>query len=121
MNEVQKKEELFLKGLEAYHNGHFFDAHEFWEDLWSDYYLEDKRFIQGLIQLSVSFVHLENGNLKGAKSLMRKCLEKFNDYSGVQRDIDVDSLKQKLKIIQEEYEITENTTVFNYNLIPELI
>ena len=121
MNEVQKKEELFLKGLEAYHNGHFYVAHEFWEDLWSDYYLEDKRFIQGLIQLSVSFVHLENGNLKGAKSLMRKCLEKFNDYSGVQRDIDVDSLKQKLKIIQEEYEITKNTTVFNYDLIPELI
>lgn len=121
MSEQREKKELFLKGLEAYHNGHFFDAHEFWEDLWSDYYLEDKRFIQGLIQLSVSFVHLENGNLKGAKSLMRKCLEKFNDFNGVHRDIDMDSLKQRLKIVQEEYEITENLTVFNYDLIPELI
>ncbi|MDP6684681.1 MAG: DUF309 domain-containing protein [Candidatus Marinimicrobia bacterium] len=121
MNEEKEKEDLFLKGLEAYHDGNYFDAHEFWEDLWSDYYLEDRRFIQGLIQLSVSFFHLENGNLKGANSLMRKCQEKFIDYSGVHRNIDVDSLKQKLKIIQEEYKIIKDTTVFNYELIPDLI
>ncbi|SVD01662.1 uncharacterized protein METZ01_LOCUS354516, partial [marine metagenome] len=41
---------LFLKGLESYHEGNYFDAHEFWEILWSDYYLEDRDFIQGLIQ-----------------------------------------------------------------------
>ena len=34
MNEVREKEELFLKGLEAYHEGNYFDAHEFWENLW---------------------------------------------------------------------------------------
>ena len=40
------------------------------EDLWSDYYLKDRLFIQGLIQLSVSFVHLKNNNMNGAKSLL---------------------------------------------------
>ena len=54
----------------------FIEAHEAWEDLWSDYNLDDKKFIQGLIQLSVSFVHLENNNLNGARSLLKKCNEK---------------------------------------------
>tara|TARA_B100001105_G_C22282724_1_gene396049 strand:+ start:453 stop:818 length:366 start_codon:yes stop_codon:yes gene_type:complete len=121
VNEAQKKEELFLKGLEAYHEGNYFDAHEFWEILWSDYYLKDRDFIQGLIQLSVSFVHLENGNLNGAKSLMGKCLEKFKEFGGVHRDIDVSGLKNSIRKIQKEYENIKNTDDFNNDLIPDLI
>jgi len=114
-------EDLFLRGLEAYHNGEYFDAHEYWEDLWSDFRFKDRRFIQGLIQMSVSFVHLKNDNLNGAKGLMRKCLEKFDEFSGVQRNIDVTKLKTHLLKIQIEYGKLENTTEFNWDLIPELI
>lgn len=121
MPDEAKMEELFLMGLEAYHEGKYFDAHEYWEDLWSDYYFEDRRFVQGLIQLSVSFVHLHNNNLNGAKGLMRKCIEKFDDYSGFQRNIDVDSLKKKLILIQQEYENIDSYKNFNQELIPELI
>ena len=74
MNEEEKKEQLFFDGLQAYEEKDFFEAHELWEELWSEYYLDDKTFIQGLIQLAVSFVHLGNGNLKGAKSLLKKSL-----------------------------------------------
>jgi len=116
-----RMEELFLLGLEAYHDGNYFDAHEHWEDLWSDYHFEDRRFIQGLIQLSVSFVHLQNNNLNGAKGLMRKCIEKFRDYSGMQRNIDVDSLKKRLMVIQDEYEKIDSSRDFNRDLIPELV
>ena len=121
MIEVQKKEELFLKGLEAYHEGNYFDAHEYWENLWSDYYLEDRDFIQGLIQLSVSFVHLENGNLNGAKSLLKKCLGKFKDFERVHRGIDVNGLKYSIRKVQKEYENIKKTDDFNNNLIPDLI
>ncbi|MBC8467199.1 MAG: DUF309 domain-containing protein, partial [Candidatus Marinimicrobia bacterium] len=85
MNEEDKKEELFIEGLKQYKAMDYFEAHEAWEDLWSDYYLEDKKFVQGLIQLAVSFVHIGNGNMIGAKSLLRKCKEKFLDFSGVHR------------------------------------
>ena len=63
MNDQEKIESLFNEGLQHYRTGDYFEAHESWEELWSDYYLEDRKFIQGLIQLSVSFVHLENNNL----------------------------------------------------------
>ena len=70
MNDADKIESLFQEDLKHYRTGDYFEAHESWEELWSDYYLMDRKFIQGLIQLSVSFVHLETGNIKGAKSLL---------------------------------------------------
>ena len=83
MNDQEKIESLFNEGLQHYRAGNYFEAHESWEELWSDYYLEDRKFIQGLIQLSVSFVHLENNNLKGAKSLLNKCKEKFMNFKNM--------------------------------------
>ena len=76
-----KIEELFHKGLREYELMDYFEAHEIWEELWSDYYLEDRKFIQALIQLSVSFVHIGNGNLIGAKNLLKKSKNKFLEFS----------------------------------------
>ena len=82
---------LFQAGLKLFNDKNFYDAHEKWEDLWSDYYLKDRLFIQGLIQLSVSFVHLKNNNMNGAKSLLNKCKQKFEGFD-IQRGIDVKKL-----------------------------
>ncbi len=121
MNDKVKKEELFLKGLEAYHLGKYNDAHEFWEDLWSHYYLKDKIFIQGLIMLTVSFAHLQYGNLNGAKGLIKKCQEKFVDFNGIHRKINVDNLKQEIRTVEEYYNTIENPSEFKWELVPELI
>ena len=56
VNDQEIKDQLFNKGLKHYRANEFFEAHEVWEDLWSDFFLEDKKFIQALIQLSVSSV-----------------------------------------------------------------
>ena len=45
-------------------------------------------------------VHLENGNLNGAKSLLKKCLGKFKDFERVHRGIDVNGLKYKFYVYQ---------------------
>ena len=120
MNEEEKKEQLFFDGLQAYEEKDFFEAHELWEELWSEYYLDDKTFIQGLIQLAVSFVHLGNGNLNGAKSLMKKSGDKFSSYSGLHRGINIDKLKQQIVIIINEYERLLTVEGFDWTHIPEL-
>ena len=120
MNEEEKKEQLFFDGLQAYDEKDFFEAHELWEELWSEYYLDDKTFIQGLIQLAVSFVHLGNGNLNGAKSLMKKSGDKFSSYSGLHRGINIDKLKQQIVIIINEYEQLLTVEGFDWTHIPEL-
>ena len=52
---------------------------------------------------------------------MRKCLEKFKEFGGVHRDIDVSGLKNSIRKIQKEYENIKNTDHFNNDLIPDLI
>ena len=120
MNEEEKKEQLFFDGLQAYEEKDFFEAHELWEELWSEYYLDDKTFIQGLIQLAVSFVHLGNGNLNGAKSLMKKSGDKFSSYSGLHRGINIDKLKLQIVLIKNEYEQLLTVEGFDWTHIPEL-
>ena len=120
MNEKEKKEELFFAGLLAYEEKDFFEAHEMWEELWSEYYLDDKTFIQGLIQLAVSFVHLGNGNLKGAKSLLKKSTDKFRSYSGLHRGINIDKLKLQIVVIKNEYEQLLTVQDFDWTHIPDL-
>jgi len=121
VTDSDKMKELFYAGLGAYHHGNYFDAHEYWEELWSDYHIEDRQFIQGLLQLSVSFFHIQNGNLNGAKGLIDKSIEKFRNYTGFHRNIDVNSLKKQMVIIQEKYQKMSQPSEFDWDLIPELI
>ena len=84
--QIKRLKELYKEGLRQYELMDYFEAHEIWEELWSNYYLKDRRFIQGLIQLSVSFVHLGNGNMIGAKNLLRKSKEKFLEFSEIKEE-----------------------------------
>ena len=45
MNELKQIDDLYNEGKKEFQNGNYFDAHEIWEDLWSDYYLKDKKLI----------------------------------------------------------------------------
>ena len=120
MNDEGKKDILFQEGLNHYRSKDYFEAHESWEDLWSDYYLEDRKFVQGLIQLAVSFVHLGNGNMNGAKSLLNKCTEKFKLFSGRHRDIDVNQLLDEISDVKKAYEKLVDAKDFDWSFVPKL-
>jgi predicted metal-dependent hydrolase len=45
----------FSRGLDAYNQGHHFDAHELWEEIWRDQPEGlDRQFLQGLIQVAAA-------------------------------------------------------------------
>jgi len=120
VNEDAKKENLFREGMKQYKAMDYFEAHEAWEDLWSDYYLEDRKFVQGLIQLAVSFVHIGNGNMNGAKNLLRKCKEKFQEFSGVHRGINVSVLLNQIEIVRLTYDGLNDPSDFDWDVVPTL-
>ena len=105
---MKKEDELFHNGIEAFNNRQFYDAHEYWEELWLDYKLNDSDFIQGLIQLAVSYFHLFNQNLKGARSMIKKCMKKIDPFQ-TSRGIDVIELKSKICNVQKYFENMDNT------------
>ena len=70
---------LFKEGLQCFNQAAYFDCHEFWEALWMQLKDPDKRFLQGLIQLSVACYHASNQNFKGASSLMQASYDKLTE------------------------------------------
>ena len=107
---MNKEDTLFLKGIEAFNNRQFYKAHEIWEELWLDYKLDDAQFIQGLIQLSVSYFHLFNHNLKGARSMIKKCLVKFDPFN-IKRGIDVIELRSQIHTVQDYINKIDNVSI----------
>ena len=96
---MTKEDILFQKGIDEFNKRCFYDAHEYWEELWLDYKLKDATFIQGLIQLAVSYFHLFNNNLNGARSMIHKCLGKFQDIETA-RGLDINELKKQIEHLQ---------------------
>lgn len=121
MDDDKKKEELFFSGLNTFNGGNYFDAHEVWEELWSEYYLKDRDFIQGLIQLAVCFVHLQNNNLNGAKSLINKSIKKLHGFSHDHRNIDLKGLKKIMKKLNLELELINNVAEFDWSNCPTIL
>jgi uncharacterized protein len=69
-----------LRGVEQFNGGLFFQCHDTLEELWSGIRGPSRGFFQGLIQVSVAFYHLGNGNLGGAASMLRRALARFEPY-----------------------------------------
>tara|TARA_Y100001960_G_C14450799_1_gene717170 strand:- start:258 stop:641 length:384 start_codon:yes stop_codon:yes gene_type:complete len=115
------KKELFLKGLNSFNQSEFYDAHEHWEDLWSDYRLSDAKFVQALIQLAVGYFHITNLNKNGAIGLLTKCKPKFEMYVPNCRGIDTENIlvavDNSLDCLKNIDEIKE----FDWSLVPKLV
>jgi hypothetical protein len=67
-------------GLECYRREAFFSAHEHWEAVWLQSQEPDKTFLQGLIQLTAAFHHLQRKNAQGAASLLKAALRRLEPY-----------------------------------------
>ncbi len=60
------------QGIALFNAGKFYEAHEVLEDVWRQMTGEDRRYLQGLIQVAVAFHHYSTGNLAGARSLLAR-------------------------------------------------
>src|SRR5258708_5481153 len=77
------------EGLRLYDAGEYFTAHEAWETVWLEAREPDKTFLQGLIQVTAAFHHLQRNNPLGAGRLLQAALLRLEPYSPVFRDISV--------------------------------
>ena len=118
--EENNKRDLFLKGIKAFNNRSYYDAHEYWEDLWIDYRLKDAKLIQGLIQLSVGYFHITNLNINGAKSMFGKCLPKLDLYKKNSRGLDVFYLIDAVNKTIENLNDIEDIKDFNWHHAPKI-
>src|SRR5271163_1354785 len=80
------------EGLRRYHAGEFFAAHEAWESVWLRAQEPEKMFLQGLIQVTAAFHHLQRNNPHGTALLLQAALGRLERYPAAFGDISVDLL-----------------------------
>lgn len=86
---------LFLKGIEYFNECEFFEAHEVWEELWTEYRGDKRKFYQGLIQVAVALHHFGNGNIRGAKKVYISSCNYLEEYRPSCEGLELDTfLKQ---------------------------
>ena len=78
----------YLKGIELFNAGDYFEAHEVWEELWMDCAAGDRRFYQSLIHAAVAIYHAGRGNATGAKRLLESGSRYASAYANPHRGLD---------------------------------
>lgn len=72
--------EQYREGIRLFNRAEFFEAHEVLEDVWRAAPHAEKKFLQGLIQVAVALYHFRNGNLAGARSVLRRAFRNISLY-----------------------------------------
>lgn len=87
------EEAAISHGIALFNSRKFFEAHEAWEAVWLGASEPDKRFLQGLIQISAAFHHHSQGNRRGFESLLRAGLLKVEHAPAVHRGMKIDAIR----------------------------
>jgi len=80
MTKFDWTEGALAEGLRLYDAGEFFIAHEAWESVWLGLPEPEKTFLQGLIQVTAAFHHLERDNRLGTILLLQAALRRLDRY-----------------------------------------
>lgn len=86
----------YLRGIDFFNRGEYFEAHEVWEDLWIEVNDERKGFYHGLIQAAVALHHARRANPNGARSLFRRMKANLDGYRPAYEGLDVDAFLAKM-------------------------
>lgn len=95
--DTHKRGHLFHQGIEAFNSAQFFEAHEFWEELWLQTPLPDKTFLQGLIQIAAGFHHYTRMNRRGAQRLLEAGIAKLESFPAMHWGLDLASCRESAR------------------------
>ena len=110
----------FREGISLFNEHRFWHAHEAWERIWLTASGDEKRFLQGLIQLAAAYHHVQRGTLRGAGRLFDAALTKLAPFAeghgGVARAAVVErAAADRLRIAEGEQIDIERLPKLRYN------
>jgi predicted metal-dependent hydrolase len=88
-------ETLYAEGIRSFNDCDFFEAHETWEELWTEYRGPARRYYQGLIQAAVALHHFGNGNVRGAKKVYLSSRAYLDDYRPAYLGLNLDAFLEQ--------------------------
>lgn len=70
------------EAVEAFQEGRYFEAHEYFEGLWRDAHGQEREFYQGWLLAAAALFHRDRGNTRGAQL----CYERASVHWGTLPD-----------------------------------
>ncbi len=89
----EEERAAFARGLAQFNHRQFFECHDTLEEVWSGMRGAPRDFFQGLIQVAVGFYHLGNDNPAGARSVLRRSLERLGRFPARYAGIELEPLR----------------------------
>lgn len=82
-----------IKGIRSFNAGQYFEAHEELETAWREETGEIRDLYRGILQIAVSYYHIQRGNYAGAVEMHRRAQKWLAKWNDVVLGIDVAQLR----------------------------
>ena len=104
------------EGIKLFNDGSYFEAHDYFEEMWMDSNDKEKYFLQALVQVSVGTYHLVNNNLQGAVSQYTKTLTKLEKYPEIYNKINLLQLRKDINNIIKQITLFYSKKSLNFEV-----
>ena len=107
---MDKQDDLFINdsrfeiGMKLFNSCQWYKSHDVFEEIWHDTGGPERQLLQGILQVAVAQVHLENRNINGATILYGEALGRLKRFQFADLDLDVIGLckciTRRLELLQ---------------------
>ena len=71
----------FERGMMLFNSSQWYKSHDVFEEIWHETGGPERQLLQGILQVAVAELHLENSNINGATILYGEALGRLTKYS----------------------------------------
>jgi predicted metal-dependent hydrolase len=89
--------ECLAEGVALFNAGHWYEAHEVWEEAWRRESGARRGLLQGLIQVAAGWLKHEEGRTEGARTLFTRALERLEPLPSTCEGVDVGLLVSQVR------------------------
>ena len=110
MTLIDKHDGLFINdsrfeiGMKLFNSCQWYKSHDVFEEIWHETGGAERQLIQGILQVAVAQVHLENSNINGATILYGEALGRLKKFQLSNLGLDIEGLykcvSKRLELLQ---------------------
>src|SRR5512136_240016 len=101
-----------LRGIALFNAGEYFEAHEALENAWRAEPGPVRELYQGILQVAVTYVHIQRGNFSGALKVAGRCQRKLEQWPEACRGVDLAAVLEALTRLGPENIQTFDQSLF---------
>ncbi len=88
-----------LHGIALFNAGKYFEAHEALENAWRAEPGPLRELYQAILQVAVTYLHLQRGNYSGALKVAARCQARLDQWPAACCGLDLENLRRNLATV----------------------